>query len=68
MSYAPQRAPEHARERIGGFMGTVLVGGLFAGATSSFLLVPLAKSFWKSKKRKKSKKHFKDSYEQTVLN
>lgn len=45
MSYAPQRAPEHSRERIGGFMGTVLVGGLFAGATSSFLLVPLAKSF-----------------------
>ena len=44
MAYAPQRAPEYARERIGGFMGTVLVGGLFAGAASSFMLVKLAKS------------------------
>lgn len=44
MNYAPQRAPEYARERIGGFMGTVLVAGLFSGATCSFMLVGLAKS------------------------
>ena len=43
MTYAPQRAPENARERVGGLMGTVLVAGLFAGAASSFILVPLTK-------------------------
>ena len=45
MAYAPQRAPEWARERIGGFMGTVLVGGLFSGAAISYVLVTLAKTF-----------------------
>ena len=45
MAYAPQRAPEFARERVGGFMGTILVGGLFSGALISYALVGMTKRF-----------------------
>jgi len=45
MANAPQCAPEDVRERIGGLMGTVLVAGLFAGASFSFILVPMVENF-----------------------